>query len=89
MPKLTLRFNTSHVIKDQRLVLHGQPGRAPVPRDLRDLKQTARAILPSDSLSLRMIESQEDIMPDDRARVVVPILARMLREEFRERPTAS
>ena len=59
------------------------------PRDLRALKQTARSILPSDSLSLRMIESQEDILPDDRARVVVPMLARMLWEELRGRPTAS
>jgi hypothetical protein len=59
-------------------------------RDLRALKQTARSILPSDSLSLRMIESQEDLLPDDRARVVVPMLARMLWEELREkRPTAS
>ena len=62
---------------------------APPPRDLRALKQTARAILPTDSLSLRMIESQEDVLPDDRARVVVPMLARMLWEEFRKRPTAS
>ena len=62
---------------------------APLPRDLRALKQTARSILPSDSLSLRMIESQEDVLPDDRARVVVPMLARMLWEELREGPTAS
>ena len=50
---------------------------------------TARAILPSDSLSLRMIESQDDVLPYVKARVVVPMLARMLWEEFRERPTAS
>jgi hypothetical protein len=63
---------------------------APAPRDLRALKQTARSILPPDSLSLRMIESQEDVLPDDNARVVVPMLARMLWEELREkRPTAS
>jgi hypothetical protein len=36
-----------------------------------------------------MIESQEDFMPDDAARVVIPMLARMLWEEFKERPTAS
>ena len=58
-------------------------------RDLRTLKQTAKSILPSGSLSLRMIESQEDILPDDRARVVVPMLARMLSEEFREKPNVS
>jgi len=46
-------------------------------------------MLPPESLSLRMIESQEDILPDDGARVVVPMLARMLWEEPRERPTAS
>jgi hypothetical protein len=63
--------------------------RAPVTRDLRELKQTARSLLPPDSLSLRMIESQEDFLPDDRARVVIPMLARMLWEELRERPTAS
>jgi hypothetical protein len=63
--------------------------RALVPRDLRALKQTARSLLPPDSISLRMIESQEDIIPDERARVVVPMLAKMLWEEFRERPTAS
>lgn len=58
-------------------------------RDLRGLKQTARSLLSPDSLSLRMIESQEDFLPDDRARVVVPMLARVLWEEFREkRPTA-
>ena len=62
---------------------------SPPPRDLRALKQTARSILPHDSLSLRMIESQEEVLPDDRARVVVPMLARMLWEEFRERPIAS
>jgi hypothetical protein len=49
----------------------------PVPRDLRALKQTAKSILSSDSLSLRMIESQEDALPDDRARVVIPTLAKM------------
>jgi hypothetical protein len=36
-----------------------------------------------------MIESQEDVLPDDRARVVVPMLARTLWEEFRERLAAS
>ena len=62
---------------------------ASVKRDLRALKQTARTVLPPESLSLRMIESQEDVLHDDRARVVVPMLARMLWEEFREkRPTA-
>ncbi len=59
-------------------------------RDLRVLKQTARSLLPPDSISLRMIESQEDLLPDERARVVVPMLARMVWEELRERrPTAS
>ena len=61
-----------------------------VTRDLRGLKQTARSLLPPDSISLRMIESQEDLLPDERARVVVPMLARMVWEELRERrPTAS
>ena len=60
------------------------------PRDLRALKQTARSLLPPDSISLRMIESQEDLLPDERARVVVPMLARMVWEELRERrPSAS
>ena len=36
-----------------------------------------------------MIESQEDLIPDERARVVVPMLARMVWEELREKPTAS
>jgi hypothetical protein len=37
-----------------------------------------------------MIESQEDVLPDDSARVVIPMLARMLWEELREeRPIAS
>ncbi|MDG6970695.1 MAG: hypothetical protein JRN54_06260 [Nitrososphaerota archaeon] len=58
-------------------------------RDLRGLKQTARSLLPPDSLSLHIIESQEDLLPDDSARVVIPMLARMLWEEFRERLTAS
>jgi len=59
-------------------------------RDLRALKQTARSLLPPDSISLRMIESQEDLLPDERARVVVPMLARMVWEELRERrPRAS
>ena len=54
------------------------------------MKQTAKSLLSPDSLSLRMIESREDILPDERARVVVPMLARMLWEELREkRPTAS
>ena len=61
-----------------------------LPRDLRALKQTARSLLARDSLSLRIIESQEDLLPDERARVVVPMLARMVWEELRERrPTAS
>jgi len=59
--------------------------RAFVMRDLRALKQTARSLLPPDSISLRMIESQEDLLPDERARVVVPMLARMVWEELRER----
>ncbi|MDG6990310.1 MAG: hypothetical protein JRM99_02680 [Nitrososphaerota archaeon] len=64
--------------------------RAFVTRDLRGLKQTARTLLPPDSISLRMIESQEDLLPDERARVVVPMLARMVWEELRERrPSAS
>ena len=59
-------------------------------RDLRALKQTARSLLPPDSISLRIIESQEDLLPDERARVVVPMLAKMVWEELRERrPTAS
>jgi hypothetical protein len=36
-----------------------------------------------------VIEPQEDFLPDDRARMVIPMLARMLWEEYRERPTAS
>ncbi|MDG6921369.1 MAG: hypothetical protein JRN59_07565 [Nitrososphaerota archaeon] len=61
-----------------------------VTRDLRALKQTARSLLPPDSISLRIIESQEDLLPDERARVVVPMLAKMVWEELRERrPTAS
>ncbi len=61
-----------------------------ITRDLRALKQTAKSLLPPDSISLRMIESQEDLLPDERARVVIPMLARMLWEELRERrPTAS
>ncbi|MDE1853902.1 MAG: hypothetical protein KGI38_09190 [Thaumarchaeota archaeon] len=81
--------NVSLVINAQTTFLHAD--RSPfVKRDLRALKQTARSLLPPDSISLRMIESQEDLLPDERARVVVPMLARMVWEEFRERrPSAS
>jgi hypothetical protein len=47
------------------------------------------SIYSTSKLSWAEAESQEDVLPDDRARVEVPMLARMLWEEIRERPTAS
>ena len=61
----------------------------PAGRDLRELKQTARSLLPRDSISLHMIESQEDFLSDADARLVVPMLARMLWEEVNRKPTVS
>lgn len=61
----------------------------PATRDLRGLKQAAKSLLPPTSLSLRMIESQDDFLPDTKARVVVAILARILWEEIRQQPISS